>query len=338
MGGIHATVGEDDIVHPVVHRRFGFSAQVVQGFLQGGFSAGCLKCDRELHGVEAFIPDVAEDVQLRVGQHGMGQAHHLAVRLAGLQDVHAHGPDIFGERHDQFLADGVDGRVRHLGELLPEVVEQQLRLVRQHGQRRVVSHGGRGFRPVCGHGHEGAFDVLAGVAEGAEPPAVVRHAVFRFPSAPQGVQLDAVGGQPLAVGLGGGQLLLQLAIVIDAAFLRVHQQDLARLEPSFFLDVARLEGDDPRFAGHDHHVVFRDEVAGRTEAVAVEHPAGIAPVAEQQGGRPVPWLHQDGVVFVERLQVFADGVLVVERFRDEHGHGVRQAQSGHDEELQRVVQ
>ena len=84
--------------------------------------------------------------------------------------------------------------------------------------------------------------------------------------------------------------------------------------------------------------LFRDEVAGRAQAVAVEHATGVASVAEEQGCRPVPWFHQDGMILVEGFQVFADGVLVVERFRHKHGHGVRQAQAGHDEEFQGIVQ
>ena len=83
---------------------------------------------------------------------------------------------------------------------------------------------------------------------------------------------------------------------------------------------------------------MRDEVTGGAQTVAVQHTAGIPSVAEEQGGRTVPWLHQDGVVFVEGLQVFTDGVLVVERFGHQHRHGVWQAQAGHDEEFQYVVQ
>ena len=44
------------------------------------------------------------------------------------------------QRSDDFFANRVQGRVGHLGEQLLEIVVQQLRIVREHGQRRVVAH------------------------------------------------------------------------------------------------------------------------------------------------------------------------------------------------------
>ena len=70
------------------------------GLLQSGFSLAHLEYDREFHGIESFIPDAAEDVQLGVVQHGMGQAYHFAMAFAGHQDIHSHGPDVLGKRHD----------------------------------------------------------------------------------------------------------------------------------------------------------------------------------------------------------------------------------------------
>ncbi len=45
------------------------------------------------------------------------------------------------QRHDQLLADRIDRRVRHLREQLLEVLEQELRPLGQHRQRRVGAHG-----------------------------------------------------------------------------------------------------------------------------------------------------------------------------------------------------
>ena len=118
----------------------------------------------------------------------------------------------------------------------------------------------------------------------------------------------------------------------------IDKQYLSRLEASFFLDGLRLEADDTSLACHHHHVIFRNEVACRTQAVTVQHTSGIPSVAEKQGGRSVPRFHQDGMVFVECLQVFADRILVVERFGHQHRHGMRQAQARHHEKLQYIVQ
>ena len=338
MGGIHVAVGQDEVVGPFRHRFFRPAAQFRQGFLQSGLAPACGEEHRQLDGLEALVADVAEDIQLRVGQNGMRQAYHLAMALVGLEDVVAHGTDVLRQRHHQFLADGVDGRIGDLGELLAEIVEQQLRQVREDGQGRVVAHGGRGFGTCGAHRHHDALHILAGEAEGAQAAVVVRHGVLHLAATAQGVQLDAVGRQPAAVGTGGSQLFLQRAIVVDLTLLRVHHQDFARLQAAFLLDILRLKADDARLAGHHHHVVLGDEVAGGAQAVAVQHAARIASVAEEQGGGTVPRLHQDGVVFIESLQVLADGVLVIERFGHQHRHGMGQAEAGHHEELQHVVQ
>ena len=152
----------------------------------------------------------------------MGQAHHLAVCFVGQQDVHAYGTDVFSQRHHQFLTDGVDGWICHLCKLLAEIVEQQLWLVAQHGQGRVVTHGGRRLCTVGAHGYEDTFYVLTGITEGTQSPVVVVHSIGHLTSALQGIQLDAVGRQPLTVGLGGCQLFLQFAVVVDAFLLGVH--------------------------------------------------------------------------------------------------------------------
>ena len=148
-----------------------------------------------------------------------------------------------------------------------------------------------------------------------------------FATAFQFVQLDAVAGQPSAVWFGFGKLFLQFAVIIYFAFLGVYKQYLARLQASFFLDVSRLEIHHADFAGHYHHAALRNQVACRAQSVSVEHAACIAPVAEKQCRRSVPRLHQDGVVFIESFQIFADGILFVEGFRYEHGHGMGQAQA-----------
>ena len=70
----------------------------------------------------------------------MRQAHHLAVVLIRRQDARADPSDILEEGHHHLLADGVDGRVGHLGELLAEIVEERLRTFCQNSQRRVISH------------------------------------------------------------------------------------------------------------------------------------------------------------------------------------------------------
>ena len=56
----------------------------------------------------------------------MWKPHHLAVGLVRVENTCPHPSNIFGEGHDQFFPDGIDGRVGHLCELLPEIVEEVL--------------------------------------------------------------------------------------------------------------------------------------------------------------------------------------------------------------------
>ena len=126
------------------------------------------------------------------------------------------------------------------------------------------------------------------------------------------MELYAVGREPLSVWLGGCKLLLEFSVVVYLALLCIYHENLAWLQTSFLLYVSRIEVHHSHFAGYDHHVVVGDEVACRAQTVAVEHSACKASVAEEEGGWTVPWLHEDGVVLVEGLEVFADGVLVVE--------------------------
>ena len=162
--------------------------------------------------------------------------------------------------------------------------------------------------------------------------------MFHFATAFQLIQFDAVRCQPTAIRFGFGKLLFQFAVVVNFSLLGVHQQYLARLQATFFLDVSRFEVHDAYFACHHHHVVVCDEVTRRTQSVTVEHATCETSVAEQQCGRAVPRFHQDGMVFVEGFQVFTDGILLIEGFRHQHSHSVGQTHAGHYEEFQHIVQ
>ena len=133
-----------------------------------------------------------------------------------------------------------------------------------------------------------------------------------MPSALQFFQLNAVGREPLAIWMFLCQFLLDFTIVVDATFLRVDEQNLSWLQTSLAHHIAWLKVHHTHFACHHHHATLRNGVAAGAQAVPVQHTASIAAVAEEQCRRTIPRLHQDGMIFVERLQVLADGILVVE--------------------------
>ena len=130
---------------------------------------------------------------------------------------------------------------------------------------------------------------------------IVSYGIGNLTTTAQGIQFNPVGRKPLAIRLGCGQLTFQLAIIVDTTFLRIHQQNLTRLKAAFFLDGFRFEIDDTRFTGDHHHIVLRNQVAGRTQTVTVQHTSGITSVTEQQGSRTIPRFHQNRMVFIKCL-------------------------------------
>jgi hypothetical protein len=78
------------------------------------------------------------------------------------------------EAHHPVLAQAVDRRVRHLGEVLPEVVAERPVAVRQHRGRRVVAHRADRLLAVLGHRREDRLELLDGVARRDLPPPQLR--------------------------------------------------------------------------------------------------------------------------------------------------------------------
>ena len=226
-----------------------------------------------------------------VGQNGLRQAHHLTVRSIGRQNVRSNSTDVLRETHYQFLADRVDGRVGHLCKLLTEVVEQHLWTVRDDGQRSVVTHGGYRFLTGCGHGDDGLVDILLTKAEGHQLGVEIAHAVIHLTTTLQFLQLHAILVQPVAIRMGLGQLLLNLAVVVYLTFLRINQQDLTWLQTTLRHHIARLEVHHANLRGYHHHTLLGDGVATGAQTVSVEHTTCIATIAEQQCSRTVPRFH-----------------------------------------------
>ena len=134
----------------------------------------------------------------------------------------------------QLLADRVERRVGDLGEELLEVVEQRLGAVGEDGQRGVGPHRADRLLAVVAHRAEDVLEVFERVAERllAVEQGVVVGCSGRGPAAGHLGQRDHVLAEPLAVGLRGGDPVLQLLVVDDPALLQVDQEHLARLEPA----------------------------------------------------------------------------------------------------------
>ena len=131
--------------------------------------------------------------------------------------------------------------------------------------------------------------------------------------------------------------MLDLLVRNDAPFRGIHQEHTARLEPPFELHLLGLDRKHAGLRGQDGGAVVRDPVARRAEAVAVQRGADHAAVGECDRGRPVPGLHQRGVVFVESPLLIGHRRIAAPSLGNQHGHRVRQAAARQGQQLHGVV-
>ena len=166
----------------------------------------------------AVLVDVHQLGQVVAVDHRQRQ-QDLAARAAARLEQVGLGADGGRQRGHQLLADGVEGRVGHLGEELGEVVVEQARAVREHRDGRVRAHRAERLGARAGHRGEDDAQLLVRVAEQAllgDDAAVLgrEHGAGR-----ELLEADLVGRQPLVVGVLGRQLGLDL-LVLDEAALR----------------------------------------------------------------------------------------------------------------------
>jgi hypothetical protein len=315
-------VGEDQHRVPGLDRQGSAPAQPGQGPFEFPPPAADAEEHREGGGQEITPGKAAQFFEIVVGQDRVAELQGMAVPGGFLEEV-ALDPDEARERHHQLLPDRIDGGVGHLGELLLEVVEQQLGPVGQAGQRGVDPHRAHGLLSLGRHRREDPAELLVGVSElplpledrcelGGVPPRRIGKVVDRRLVLPE----------PLRVGAPAGQPVLEFGVGDDASLLHVHEQHPAGLEPALEPGFLGPGGEHPRFRSHDHHVIARDDVAGGPQAVAVERRPDHAAVGEGDGRGPVPRFHQGGVVFVEGLFVRRHGVVPVPGLGHQHRHGV----------------
>ena len=78
-----------------------------------------------------------------------------------------------------------------------------------------------------------------------------------------------------------GNLLFDFFVVDDALLLRIDEEHLPRLKTAFVENLFRRNRESPHFRTGNDPVIAGDVVPGRAQAVAVEHAACIASVAEE---------------------------------------------------------
>ena len=343
--GAGRAVGQGDEAAAVVDRLLGLPAQPVERVAEAGGALVARPGGVERAAGEAGLLGAGQGRELPVAQDRMGKADPLAVLRRRLEQV-ALRADRALERHDDLFANGVDRRVRHLGEeLLEEVVDRTV-LVGEDGERGIVAHRADRIAQFLDQGTEHEAEGLGGVAERlqAAGQVVAAHRGLRLVSAavvPS--RLDEVcqvraSFEPLGVGALASDAALQFLVGDDAAAVEVDQEHPPRLQPPLAEHAFGLDGDDAGLGGHDHQVVVGDVVAAGTQTVAVEDRADVAAVGEDDRRRPVPGLHQAGVVVVERLLRGVHLRVVLPRLRDHHHDRLLEGAAGEQQELEHVVE
>ena len=113
-------------------------------------AVGQRPADGEVCKLQVIVLRFTDRDQIRRCQDG-----GLHVQLAAVQGCFgekvALPPDGHRQGRDQFLANGVQGRVGHLGEQLTEIVVEQAGLLGENGQGDIVAHGTGGFYAPFGH-------------------------------------------------------------------------------------------------------------------------------------------------------------------------------------------
>ena len=340
--GAGCAVGQDDDVLAFAHCGLGALAQSLE---RVGHAVGAvLHAIGHVEGDSAElivgdIADAADALQVLVGENRMRSLKALLLRGAFEVEQVRPRSDEGHERHDQLLADRVDWRVGHLGEVLLEISVQQLRLGGERRNRRVGAHRADRFLAGLGHRHHQEFDAFLRVAEGLLTVEQADIGARRRCAAPRQLMHADLGAvEPLLVGMRARQLSLDLLVGDDAALFEIDQQHLAGLEPPLLDNAVLGDRQHAGLRGHDHQPVLGDEIARRAQAVAVQGGADLPSVGEGHGGGAVPRLHQTGVIFVEGAALRIHQRIAGPGFRDQHHRRVRERIAALHEKFECVVE
>ena len=339
MGTVHAAIRQEQNGVAIGNGGLGGAADRIEGMFQGTLATIGLEDDVDGLGLEVVLVDVAEPLQLEIGEHRLCDRNAATV-LRRLAEQILEATDIGPQIHDELLADRVDRGICDLGKELLEVVGELLGGVGEHGQRIVRAHGTERLLAVTPHVDQDLLDILEAEAEGLLPPEE-RGGIGLLLSRGRGgqvIQIGHVALDPVGVGLALADLVFDLVIGDDASLGEVGHEDLTGLQASAQLHLGGIDVDAAGFRCHDHQVILGDAVAGGTQSVAVEGGADDDAVGKADGGGAIPRLHHRGVEFVEALLRGAHGLVVLPCFGHQHHHDVGQGASAQHQHFDGHIQ
>ena len=327
-------------VHAIANRSLDVFGKLLERSLQRALAGIAAVDGTETAGLKANTVNRANAVELLLAQQRALQAHQLAGRTGVLEQVAVVAQVERGRSH-HMLAQGVDRRVRDLGEQLIEVVKERARLLGQAGQRRIDAHRSERCLALLGHRTHDLVDVIPVVAELGHTHGGGHLGILGGRGRDGLVEsLDGqrLLGDPVAIGLFLGVTGAQLVVVDHAAAGKIDLEHLARSQTAARQDVLGAHLDGAHLTRQHKAAVARHVVASRTQAVTVEGGTQGTAVGKGDSGRTVPRLHEHGLVSVVGAALLTQAVVVVPRLGQQHGCGTRERATVHDQELKHIVQ
>ena len=230
----HSLIGQDEMHGPAAHRVLGLALNPVHGFPQFGFP-GIVGIERTLDLDRRVAQELANALIIRAGQRRRGQFQDFQLAGVLVQNI-AEIAEPCGQAHHRPFAQTVDRRIRHLAEILAEIMVQAPVLIGEHRDGRVVAHRPGRFLAGFGHRLKDQFQVFQRPAIGdhALPDFLTRHFRFRCDLFGTVQRLDVL--HPFMERRLFGDIVLQFPVVQQAALFQVHRDHLARAQPALFLD------------------------------------------------------------------------------------------------------
>ena len=245
------------------------------------------------------------------------------------------------QRHDVALADRIDRRIRHLGELLLEVGVERTRRVVEDRQRCVIAHRANRLFGLTRHRLQDVLDFFLAVTVqdlAREQLALIGLGNARGLDAGGTFQPTHVLSDPAAVGQARSDAMLDVVVAQNLVTLGVDRHHLARSQAAGFDDLRLVDWNQADLGTHHDQAAPGDLVASGPQAVAVHRRGGDLSVGKGHRSGPVPRLSQTCVVLVEAAQV---GIHVVEVFPglgNQHHHRVQRSATGRDQQLEGFVE
>ena len=250
-------------------------------------------------------------------------------------------PETALQRHHYLLPDRVDGGVGHLRKLLTEVVIERAHPARQHCRWRIIPHGTDRLLARFGQHPQHLITLFETDLEQflIDIKALFLHRPGALLLTLQlGFQPPGVPAKPLLVGLAILELLLDLLRQQQLSSGGIDGQHLTGTEPPLGHHLLREVVVHTDLGRQGDMAIVGNHPAGRAQAVAIQHTAGIAAIGQDNPRRAIPRLHVHGVVFVEGTQIRIQRLHVLPGRRNQQTHSAEHIHTAGQQRLQHVVQ